>query len=620
MPICNETNENDRPSDHEIREALGRVLKSPRFRDSPQISSFLRYVVETTLAGKAELIKGYTIAVEALGRDESFDPNSQSIVRTEAARLRNELARYFEGIGRQDPLRILLPRGRYVPEFVYHQETAPEEPAPAAVPAPASLAAVPPGASPSAADPAAPMPGVLPPAPTTAEPQPASRPRARSGMLRGAVPALLGLVVALFGYAAFDAFVLESWLEPARGMRQADAAGLSRPVAPRHGEPRILVESVGTARTNVSAEFENRLIDVLSRFEEIVVVLPPPGGDDDPTTIAAIPTDYVLSIADARGSAGSRSPLRLRLTDARSRAVLWQREYVPAAAGDATPVRDQFILSAVTMLLQPSGIVPAIERGRVQAGEPRRPYHCALDAMQASRYFDRATRDSARECLEKAVADDPSFGFGYVALARMHLRGYIYAGKPAPDELDRALDYARRGVELGPTSARAHFTLMQVQVARGFVDDATMLGERALALNPFDIRVLTRYGSHLVGKGEIARGRAYLEQARQASAVLPLPLAWSLFLAAYLQDDLDTAALCADQMTDDFEYNLVSRALLAGARNQAETARRMIARLHAKNPDWAADPRGHLARIIPSEAILERLSKDLMRLNALASN
>lgn len=612
MPICNDTNENDRPSDHEIREALDRVLKSPRFRDSPQISSFLRYVVETTLAGKAELIKGYTIAVEALGRDESFDPNSQSIVRTEAARLRNELARYYEGPGREDPLRILLPRGRYVPEFVHHQETAPEETLPAAVPPDAAL---------GAADPAAPTPGLgLPPDPGGDEPQPAGRPYARWGRMRGAGPALLGLVVALFGYGLFDVFVLESWLEPARGMRQADAAALSRPMAPRHGEPRILVESVEMARTDANAAFENRLIDVLSRFEEIVVVLPPPGRDDDPSSIAAIPTDYVLSIADARSSAGSRNPLRLRLTDTRSRAVLWQREYVPAAAGDATPVRDQFILSAVTMLLQPSGIVPAIERGRVQAGEPRRPYHCVLDAMQASRYFDRATRDSARECLETAVAEDPSFGFGHVALARIHYRGYIYAGKPAPDELDRALDYARRGVELGPTSALAHFTLMQVQVARGFVDDATMLGERAFALNPFDIRVLTRYGNHLVVKGEIARGRAYLEQARQASAVLPLPLAWSLFLAAYLQDDLDTAALCADQMTDDFEYNLVSRALLAGAHNQAETARRMIARLHAKNPDWAADPRGHLARTIPSEAILDRLSQDLMRLNALASN
>ena len=56
------------PGADEIRAALGHMAASEAFRGSPQLVAFLRYVVEATLRGDADRIKGYTIAVEALGR------------------------------------------------------------------------------------------------------------------------------------------------------------------------------------------------------------------------------------------------------------------------------------------------------------------------------------------------------------------------------------------------------------------------------------------------------------------------------------------------------------------------------------------------------------------------
>ena len=90
-----------RPNADEIRAALERMAASEAFRGSPQLVAFLRYVVEATLRGAADRIKGYTIAVEALGRADNFDPQADPIVRVEAMRLRRALARYYANGGKR---------------------------------------------------------------------------------------------------------------------------------------------------------------------------------------------------------------------------------------------------------------------------------------------------------------------------------------------------------------------------------------------------------------------------------------------------------------------------------------------------------------------------------------
>ena len=104
-----------------VRDALGRVLHDAHFVAAPRLSSFLRFIVETTLEGNARLIKAYTIATLALERPESFDPAADAIVRVEANRLRNALARYYAFDGADDAIMIELPRGSYVPKFRFRE-------------------------------------------------------------------------------------------------------------------------------------------------------------------------------------------------------------------------------------------------------------------------------------------------------------------------------------------------------------------------------------------------------------------------------------------------------------------------------------------------------------------
>jgi hypothetical protein len=101
----------------EVRAAVDRIVSSDMLQQSPQLAAFLRLIVKATLRGEAGRIKGYTIAIEALGRDEGFDTQADPIVRVQAGRLRRALQRYYTGPGAKDGIVIELPRGYYVPTF-----------------------------------------------------------------------------------------------------------------------------------------------------------------------------------------------------------------------------------------------------------------------------------------------------------------------------------------------------------------------------------------------------------------------------------------------------------------------------------------------------------------------
>lgn len=100
-----------------IRAQLQRVLASDLFLNAQRPSQFLRFIVETTLAGNEHQIKEYLLGIEVFGRPSSYDPKDDPVVRIEAGRLRKKLAEYYNGPGRNDSLVIEVPRGGYVPVF-----------------------------------------------------------------------------------------------------------------------------------------------------------------------------------------------------------------------------------------------------------------------------------------------------------------------------------------------------------------------------------------------------------------------------------------------------------------------------------------------------------------------
>ena len=100
-----------------IRTSLENMLACTLFAGSPRQQRFLDYLVTNTLAGNAERLKGYTIAVEVFDRKDDFDPSLDAIVRVEATRLRNKLREYYDILGKDDAIRIDFPKGGYILEI-----------------------------------------------------------------------------------------------------------------------------------------------------------------------------------------------------------------------------------------------------------------------------------------------------------------------------------------------------------------------------------------------------------------------------------------------------------------------------------------------------------------------
>ena len=108
-----------------IREQLVRILNSGPFHQSQRRQRFLEYLVNETLAGRGERLKGYNVALEVFDRPETFDPTIDPLVRIEAARLREKLREYYGTDGQGDPIHIDLPKGTYTPQIEFRHEGAP---------------------------------------------------------------------------------------------------------------------------------------------------------------------------------------------------------------------------------------------------------------------------------------------------------------------------------------------------------------------------------------------------------------------------------------------------------------------------------------------------------------
>jgi hypothetical protein len=122
------------PTRDQKREALDEALRSRTLARSEQLKSFLRYVCEAEMEGRAEQVTEYVIGVEVLGRPEGYSPSEDSSVRTRAYELRHKLEKLYALEAPAASVRIVLPKGSYSPQFVCQAPAM--EPVPVALPAP----------------------------------------------------------------------------------------------------------------------------------------------------------------------------------------------------------------------------------------------------------------------------------------------------------------------------------------------------------------------------------------------------------------------------------------------------------------------------------------------------
>lgn len=110
------------PTKDEIRTHLDTILASNEFSVSRRSSEILRHVVERYLDGEIDSLKERLLGIEIFHRRSDYDTSIDSIVRVAANDVRRRLTKFYNDHP-TEPIRILLPLGSYVPDFIKLEPT-----------------------------------------------------------------------------------------------------------------------------------------------------------------------------------------------------------------------------------------------------------------------------------------------------------------------------------------------------------------------------------------------------------------------------------------------------------------------------------------------------------------
>jgi hypothetical protein len=98
-------------------------------RRAEKLIQLLSFLVETTLDGNAHYLKETTIGVSVFGRPPDYDPKTDTIVRSQAWRLRAKLRDYYATEGAHDMVIIDIVKGQYSATFSLRPAVGVEHPA-----------------------------------------------------------------------------------------------------------------------------------------------------------------------------------------------------------------------------------------------------------------------------------------------------------------------------------------------------------------------------------------------------------------------------------------------------------------------------------------------------------
>jgi adenylate cyclase len=557
-----------------IRAQLGHVLASRAFDASRRNRDFLRFVVEESLAGRADRIKAYTIATSVLGRDEAFDPQSDPIVRIEASRLRRSLERYYLIAGQDDPVRIDIPKGSYVPSFQRLQSVRD--------------------------DCAFPHHAYAPEPPDDESPVLPEHRKVWTG--RAGIFSLL---------TSRRLPARSAWAAVASGtMAIALGTGLWVWIAPTEPEA-IVAEAASRGPSVIMLPFENlsgdptkdylagglteEILAGLAQFRELFVYARETGSHYAATNYEQLHRElgvrYVLegSVREAEG----RIRVTARLVDATTGVQLWASAYQEVGSGaDLFRVQGDIAQRVVVAVAQPYGVIATadLQLMRGKAPDSLSAYECVLQVLNYYRHMTATRVEEARACLERATESEPEYADAWALLGMSYLdqvRLRVVPTSQDKDLLDRALRAALRAAEIAPDGALAQRSLLLVHSFRGEVEAALTAGERAMTLSPNNAEVLAEFGMRVALMGQWERGIALIDAAIARNPAHPgwyhTAPALNFYRQSRYAEALEEARLID---APGWVHNHTILAMIYGQLGQEEQARAAARQLLQLDPDF----------------------------------
>jgi TolB-like protein len=531
------------PAVEDVRAQLEILLASSDLDAPARARRFLRYVVEETLAGRAERIKAYAIGTEVFERSADFDAQSDPVVRIEAGRLRRALERYYLSDGLSDPVVITIPKGAYIPHFAWRTPQAAE---------------------------AHPVPAAAPPEPPVGSP-----PRRRTPWL-AAAPIAIACLAFLAGLVLWG-----PWRDGASRTPQASA-----PLPP--GGPTLVVmpfAALGepSAGRTYADGLTEEVLSQFTRFKEITVLgretsrSIPPGAE-----AARLRHDFGVRyvLEGSVRAAAHRLRITGRLLDAETGAVLWSQTYdEDLQVRDLFTIQDDVARKVATAVAQPYGIIQRADQTRTGTRPPDdlEAYGCTLRFYDYRAALSEESHAAIRTCLERAVALHPDYATAWAMLSVLYLDEDRFGFNPRTGPaaaIQRSLEAARRAIRLDPENVRSLQALMMALFFAQQPDEALEVGERAVALNPNDTELLGEFGTRLGQAGAWQRGAELLEQALARNPGHSGYYSGTLAVYAYMQHDYARAeSLIRQAALEKFPlYHFVAAVIYAQLGKASEAA------------------------------------------------
>jgi adenylate cyclase len=521
----------------EIREELDRILASADFDASERNRRFLRHVVEETLAGRADRIKGYSVATAVFDRDASFDPQIDPIVRIEASRLRRSLDHYYLTGGHDDAIRVSIPKGGYVPTFSAREAADPTIDSPGIspselLPGPADPSSIGPPQDPTVQESASWLPRWLP------------------------WHVILFAIVALVVIWRLGAPL---W-SPDGPTEPAGRQGPAVVVAP------LQEDDAETTRLHLGPGLTREVIAALSRYRNLFVfgtdtsLQVGPGNSAD-ALAQQLSADYVLS-----GSI-STTPERIRLlvslVDAKTGRHLWSQSYEsPVVPARIVDTQAEIARRVVDSIAQPYGAIYDDKIVGLAGKAPKQfsSYECVLLFHAYWRRTDITLYPSVQDCLERTIVDDPDYADAWAALALTYadqVRFGVRPGSVDGDPLERALPLAQRAVILAPDAPLGYQAQHLVFWLRHDVEQSFAAARAGLARSPNNAELLADLGGRLCLRGRFEDGLPLLTEAFARNPGQPTIYRLGFFLAHYMAGRFDealTEASKIDQRNNRFTH------------------------------------------------------------------
>lgn len=446
-----------------VREQLDRILASRVFAQSQRRQRFLQHLVNETLAGRGDRLKGYAIAVEVFERPSTFDPLVDPVVRIEAGRLRDKLREYYDTEGRHDPVRIELPKGTYAPQI----EVAREAGSALRPVAPEALASTPPYDERLAAS-------------ASAEREPAPRRSALAAI--GWMP-LAGVVVILIAAASL-------W---------AGRVWNSRPSLP--DKPSIAVlpfENIGhDARWQRFADgITEDVITDLSHSRDLIVIARNSTEvyKDKPVDIRQVGRDLNLKyvVEGSIQSIAERIRVTAQLIEAATGSQVWSERY-DRPVDDLFTVQNDLTQRIAATLSGYEGVVATAERRLVRRKPPASltAFDTYLLAMEAKHRVTKEGLIEAETLFNRALELDPQLARAYVGLVDTQFYLIDLGLAPSVEQaVSKMMQAGEKAVAIDPDDGKTHYALGLASLYMGKPEQAATEFARAETLAPSDADLL----------------------------------------------------------------------------------------------------------------------------------